>query len=343
MLQAVCALTNSGNNCIMETTGNDADSDTVLRDSVVAVDSPTVEVIAWFNKCDTMVYWVSQGEWKVNEGDTVMTTGLSMKVMLTVTDSTKGGYDMEYKFLDFKSDSIADSELNNLQSLLVGKLGSKIVGTSIKFKTDELGQITEYTNLKEIKKQAKQLYKYGYKEMMKMPVFDSLKTIGLNFDKIFKGIDTNVLVDGYTEELELMFANHGRAYTIGERRLHTDETDEELASDTYWKVALDNESGEYGMITDVNSYIPMHYFAQMTAGLLGQFADLNEETTDSIISEFDKHKNDSATSNEYLSIEYFYDGWPKEIVMQRNIYYLGRAKLKQTRISWDYRSTGYRE
>lgn len=43
-----------------------------------------------------MTYWIHDNQWEVNGKDTVMTLGAAAKVMLTVTDSTRKGYDMEY-------------------------------------------------------------------------------------------------------------------------------------------------------------------------------------------------------------------------------------------------------
>ncbi len=33
----------------------------------------TVAVIAWFNKRDTMTYWINESSWKVKDGDTTKT------------------------------------------------------------------------------------------------------------------------------------------------------------------------------------------------------------------------------------------------------------------------------
>ncbi len=57
-------------------------------------DDSILPVIAWFSKRDTMTYWIHDNQWEVNGKDTVMTLGAAAKVMLTVTDSTKKGYDM---------------------------------------------------------------------------------------------------------------------------------------------------------------------------------------------------------------------------------------------------------
>ena len=39
----------------------------------------TLAVIAYFNKHDTLVYWISEAEWSVNGKDTVRTSGVWTK------------------------------------------------------------------------------------------------------------------------------------------------------------------------------------------------------------------------------------------------------------------------
>ena len=83
--------------------------------------TPTVDVIAYFTKRDTLDYLIQEGQWKFNGKDTVKIAGISTKVRLVVTDSTAKGYKMALS------------------------LSNDIVGTTLKFETDELveGYISE--------------------------------------------------------------------------------------------------------------------------------------------------------------------------------------------------------
>lgn len=45
-------------------------------------------------------------------------------------------------------------------------------------------------------------------------------------------IDSDNLVDRYTEEIELLFNYHGSQYEIGKTESHEDATENEYASDT---------------------------------------------------------------------------------------------------------------
>ena len=91
-----------------------------------------------------MTYWIHDNQWEVNGKDTVMTLGAAAKVMLTVTDSTRKGYDMEYTFLEFVSDDQIKSEAQNLVGQAMDILNDATVGTTIRFRTDQCGKIVKY-------------------------------------------------------------------------------------------------------------------------------------------------------------------------------------------------------
>ena len=222
---------------------------------VTVQDDSILPVIAWFSKRDTMTYWIHDNQWEVNGKDTVMTLGAAAKVMLTVTDSTRKGYDMEYTFLEFVSDDQIKSEAQNLVGQTTDMLNDATVGTTIRFRTDQCGKIVKYYNLKDIRKQAKEVLT---KAISKMPYADSLRAVGLNPDKLMSMIDSDNLVDGYTEEIELLFNYHGGQYKIGETESHEDATENEYASDTKTEIWLDPDTYEYGISADVYSYIPRH-------------------------------------------------------------------------------------
>ena len=110
---------------------------------VTVQDDSILPVIAWFNKRDTMTYWIHDNQWEVNGKDTVMTLGAAAKVMLTVTDSTKKGYDMEYTFLEFLFNDQIKSESQNIVGQATDILNDATVGTTIRFRTDQYGQIAK--------------------------------------------------------------------------------------------------------------------------------------------------------------------------------------------------------
>lgn len=309
---------------------------------VTVQDDSILPVIAWFSKRDTMTYWIHDNQWEVNGKDTVMTLGAAAKVMLTVTDSTKKGYDMEYTFLEFVSDDQIKSEAQNLVGQAADILNDATVGTTIRFRTDQCGKIIKYYNLKDIRKQAKEVLT---KAISKMPYADSLRAVGLDPDKLMSMIDSDNLVDGYTEEIELLFNYHGGQYKIGETESHEDATGNEYASDTKTDIWLDPDTYEYGISADVYSYIPREDIKVLLGNLIEYFTDEEaaKDVREGLDTEFDSQVTTDGVYNSYVRISYFNDGWPQEVVSQDNISLGDRQKLKQKYITWDYRSVGHAE
>ncbi len=304
----------------------------------VAMPDSTVAVIAWFNKRDTVTYWINEGEWKIKGTDTIKSAGINTKVMLTVADSTDEGYTMEYQFLNFQGDALADSELGALQNRIAEKLGKKIIGTKIRFHTDEYGTITKYDNLNHIKKQAKSLFKEASKELLVLPVVDSLKSIGFDISKYIKKVDPDQLVQGYLEELELLFLCHGNIYELGESSIHEDETDTQYASDTYNTASIDPETQNYSITCQVDSEIPQEALKSIVGAIVDEFSDA--EITKNFNETFDTQVKGGAVTT-YVSITYFPDGWPTDVVKQTKVTVGPTSKINQTYITWDYRSTGH--
>lgn len=295
-------------------------------------------VIGWFNKRDTMTYLINETKWKIQGTDTVMNAGVKTLVSVTVNDSTDEGYAMEYKFLDFKGDSLADTELGNFQNRIVESLGKKIAGTTIKFRTDEYGSITSFDNLKQIKKQAKSLFKEATKEFTKIPTVDSLKSIGFDITSHLKKVDADQLVEGYIEELKLLFLCHGMIYELGETNEHEDETDTSYASDTYTSASVDDESGIYTIVCQVDNEIPQEAIKNMVGAIVEEIAD--EKVSDDFNANFDAQVTDGKLTSTYSAV-YFPDGWPSDVINQTRLTVGNTTKITQTCITWEYRSVGH--
>lgn len=208
-------------------------------------DDSILPVIAWFSKRDTMTYWIHDNQWEVNGKDTVMTLGAAAKVMLTVTDSTRKGYDMEYTFLEFISDDQIKSEAQNLIGQVMDILNDATVGTTIRFRTDQCGKIVKYYNLKDIRKQAKEVLT---KAISKMPYADSLRAVGLNPDTYEYGISADVYSYIPREDIKVLLGNLIEYFT-----------DEESAKDV--REGLDTEFDSQVTTDGVcNSYVRINYF-----------------------------------------------------------------------------------
>ncbi|MBW0034913.1 hypothetical protein KUA52_11495 [Prevotella copri] len=317
-------------------------SDTLEVDT--AGEDSVVNVVAYFCKGDTCEYWIYENEWKVNGKDTVKTLGVSTQVRLVVNDSTSKGYKMSYTFLDVKADSVGDNFRDKMMAVVAERTAKSVIGTTVNFETDEYGRITKITNLSKIKKQAKALFKASMKDIAAMPIMQAMKkAIGLDFMKIGNQANTDELVEGYLEELKLLFACHGSQYAVGEHHEHEDATKDSYANDTYINARLE-KNGNYTISCEVVSVIPKETVKEVMGGLMGAITEgLKSKKTedgkdhDGIINglddefkkEIDKAVDQDAQTSEYLCVTCFENGWPSSVLKQNKNVMAGRGKLKQ--------------
>lgn len=298
-------------------------------DMSVAQDS-TVDIIGWFAKHDKLEYCIEQSSWRFNGQDTTLISALSTNIRIVVTDSTATGYKMDYTFLDVQADTTTTSPLSKFQNILAEKLGKKIVGTTIQFETDELGAITKFNNLGKIKKQAKSLFKEAMKELFALPEMKPLKELGFDPRDLTKDIDTDQLVDGYLEELKLLFLCHGKSYEIGESRSHEDATDTSYENDTYTTVSLDPEDGSYVISSNVVNIVPKSEVKTLLGEIFKEFT--NDNLAENMEQEFDSAVDHDATIESYFASYYMPCGWPYKVVTQSSTMIGNRGKAKQTYI-----------
>ena len=338
-------------------------SDTLEVDT--AGEDSVVNVVAYFCKGDTCEYWIYENEWKVNGKDTVKTLGVSTQVRLVVNDSTSKGYKMSYTFLDVKADSVGDNFRDKMMAMVAERTAKSVIGTTINFETDEYGRITKITNLSKIKKQAKALFKASMKDIAAMPIMQAMKkAIGLDFMKIGNQANTDELVEGYLEELKLLFACHGSQYAVGEHHEHEDATKDSYANDTYINASLE-KNGNYTISCEVVSVIPKETVKEVMGGLMGAITEglkgkktedgkdhdgIINDLDDEFKKEIDKAVDQDAQTSEYLCVTCFEDGWPwigdydmNDVVVVVSV---DRRSDKETgkvdliRINWELKAAG---
>lgn len=305
-----------------------------LQENTAPQDS-IINIIAWFNKHDTVTYWVYENSWKLNDTDTVLTASVSMKVRLNVVDSTANGYKMDYTFLEFPTDALPDSAsaIDKFQNQITAKLGGKIVGTTVHFETDEYGRITKYNNLGQIKKQAKSLFKEGIKEFSQLPEIQGLKEWGFDIKDYTKKVDTDKLVDGYLEELNMLFMYHGLSMQLGETTEHEDATETQYENTSYTSASADDDDGTYHIVYDVISILPKDDLKELVRGLVESFSD--DSIKDSFNENYDAQVKEDCTYEDYLKTDYLINGWPYQVVRQKATMIGNRGKVVQTVISLD--------
>ena len=98
------------------------------------------------------------------------------------------------------------------------------------------------------------------------------KTIGLDFMKICNQANTDEVVEGYLEELKLLFAYHGSQYAVGEHHEHEDATKDSYANDTYINAGLE-KNGNYTISCEVVSVIPKETVKEVMGGLMGAITE----------------------------------------------------------------------
>ena len=293
---------------------------------------------------------ITDSQWLSNNSDTleVDTAGEDARRIhpgrLVVNDSTSKGYKMSYTFLDVKADSVGDNFRDKMMAMIAERTAKSVIGTTINFETDEYGRITKITNLSQIKKQAKALFKASMKDIAAMPIMQEMKkAIGLDFMKIGNQANTDEVVEGYLEELKLLFAYHGSQYAVGEHHEHEDATKDSYANDTYINASLE-KNGNYTISCEVVSVIPKETVKEVMGGLMGAITEgLKGKKTedgkdhdgdikdldDEFKKEIDKAVDQDAQTSEYLSVTCFEDGWPSSVLKQNKTVMAGRGKLKQ--------------
>lgn len=305
------------------------------EENVEEAEDSSVCVIGFFNKYDTATYWVEESTWKIDGADSLCTSYYTMKVRLNVVDSTSNGYKMEYTFLEFPEPELSDSAsvLERFQKEITAKYGQKIVGTTVRFETDEYGAITKYNNLGQIKKQAKSLYKNALNDLCELPEIKEMKNMGLDVKKYAKNVDTDKLIDGYLEELTLLFLNHGKCINKGEFTDHEDATDTQLETTTYISASEDTVEGLYHVAYDMINVVPQKLMKELVGGIVDAFS--NDSVTQSFNENFDTQVNADGTYEEYLQFIYTYSGLPCRIVKQESTMIENVGKLKQKVITID--------
>lgn len=309
--------------------------ETPSTSETAATQDSTINVIAWFNKRDTVTYRITESSWKLNGTDTVLTASYSMIARISVVDSTANGYKMDYTFLDFPTDTLPDSAsaIDKFHNQITDKLARKIVGTTVHSETDEYGRITKYNNLGQIKKQARSLFKDALNEFSKLPEIQELKKMGFDVKEYSKNVDTDKLVDGYLEELNMLFMYHGLSILPGENTEHEDATDTQYENTSYTSASFDADDETYSIVQDVTSILPRNELKEMVGGIVESFS--NDSITDSFNENFDSQVNVDCTYEDYMKIDYLVNGWPYSVVRQKATMIGNRGKVKQTVISLD--------
>ena len=226
---------------------------TELQNVDSGIDS--VIVVGWFNKLDTLDYWIYDTQWVVDSNRTVQTANLSTNIRIEVTDSTAEGYTLQSTVVRTLCDTIHYSPSANAQTVITQRICSRIEGHTTDFETDEFGKITKF-NKNKTKKQIKSLLKEGLKDIASDPEIAKISESGIDVEGIKKSIDIDKLADSYTENISILFRRHGTIYPTGETLEHKDGAPDDFDTDTYTYIEFDKEFGTYRILNQTTFSVP---------------------------------------------------------------------------------------
>lgn len=300
---------------------------TVAQEDSMAADS-TVDVLAYFNKGETYNYSVSEVQWKINGTDTVAVASNLTKATLSVVDSTKKGYLMEWRYTDFQLDDSVKSPQQQLSQEIFAKMRESLVGQTIRFQITPEGEIKKWENMKEVGKMARGIYQFT---MEKTHLSDSLKAVGFDISSLLKAVDDKSLAETYTAPIEMLFGYHGKSYKLGDITEHIPASDDCPATDlnmsVYW---LKPEKGLFCIDIEKIVTIDKSDVKQFMGALFSTFGMGEERQSDEFKDAMGKLGDMKITS--FSRAEMFDDGWPCMVIDQTKGVFEGGGKVKQTRV-----------
>lgn len=297
----------------------------------VAAQAPDINAIAWFCQRDSVVYEIVDSEWTIEGSDTTLTAGATSTVLINVVDSTSNGFKLKFQYLDTQVDTIAAG--NDIKARLSDKFTRRLIGTSFDFETDEVGTITGFTNLREIKKTAKDMVKEIRNEVKAMPEYKAFKDFGFNLEDLLANFDTDMIVDGLLNDVKTIFALLGNSYPQGETTIYQDSPilDEKIPTVQYGQM---DEDECYTLTFDTESPIPDDLMMQLLGGMLHRMKDnsLKEDISTNIGEALAKMQDSKPFINRFAGYYVLPNGWPLEIMTRTTISAGGILRIQQKNI-----------
>lgn len=297
----------------------------------VAATSPDINAIAWFCQRDSVVYEIVDSEWTIEGSDTTLTAGATSTVLINVVDSTANGFKLKFQYLDTQVDTIAAGK--DIKARLADKFTRRLIGTSFDFETDEVGTITGFTNLREIKKTAKNMMKDIRDEVKAMPEYKAFKDFGFNLEDLLANFDSDMMVEGLLNDVKTIFALLGNSYPQGETTIYQDSPvfDEKIPTVQHGQI---DEDESYTLTFDTESPIPNDLMMQLLGGMLHRMKDnsLKEDISTNIGEALAKMEESNPFINRFAGYFVLPNGWPMEIMTRTTISAGGILHIQQKNI-----------
>lgn len=266
----------------------------------------TVNVIAWYCLHDTVIYRQREQELRVENGDTTIVTDAYRRYQFIVVDSTSKGFLLEYMPLAFEfpdDDPVAKMKY---------AIAERFIGIRILISTDELGQVKQVENFKEVHQAVysrcdsliDEIYREAPTLYAQMSKPDMLKKLHKQLDDTY-GSRQRLLES--MDVLEVLFNYHGKSFSVGKVEDVSGNTTSRLRVTT--GKADDNDETATDDDYQISQYITI------------------DESKDgqSPIHEVVVHK------------EYFNDGWPRYVYISDEEGDDQHLEISRMEIDWEYR------
>lgn len=175
---------------------------TISTSAQINMADSTAQVIAYWDKGEKQAYRIITEKFKIKDSDTISKKVSSYDVDITVLDSTKNSYTVQWLYSTIKS----NEDNNSIQKVLNLTSNMKVI-----FKTDELGAFVEVVNWKEIRDYIQKSTKILQNDVKKVPELVQL------IKQLEKQFSTKEAIESASiKDIQQFHTFHGANYKLGE-------------------------------------------------------------------------------------------------------------------------------
>lgn len=175
---------------------------TISTSAQINMADSTAQVITYWDKGEKQSYTITTEKFKIKDSDTISKKVSSYDVDITVLDSTKNSYTVQWLYSKIKS----NEENNSIQKVLNLTSNMKVI-----FKTDELGAFQEVVNWKEIRDYIQKSTKMLQNDFKKVPELVQL------IKQLEKQFSTKEAIESASiKDIQQFHTFHGANYKLGE-------------------------------------------------------------------------------------------------------------------------------
>lgn len=163
----------------------------------------TVQAIGYWSKGDVQNYSITEDKYKIQKDDTISKGRLSYDVQITIIDSTKNSFLIEW---DYKNINLESADSLTKEFAPYSKLRKAII------RTNEFEAFQELVNWEEVRDDIRNISEPLKKKFAHIPGFDKL------FDEmIAKYSNKETIENNAINEIQQFYTFHGGKYNIHEK------------------------------------------------------------------------------------------------------------------------------